>query len=106
MPKTKSVKADFKHYISAESTLPDLEKVRFIRNWINTNSIHLIDAEHDLYAFKNGRVIKLLWEQHLHNHIKKPHLSCGPRSYAMHELLKAVNIKSRIIDIFKLKNTR
>ena len=35
----------------------------------------------------------------------KPHLSCGPRAYAMKEVLDSLNIKSRIVDLFGLSSS-
>lgn len=70
-----------------------------VRHWVNNNSIHLIDAEHDIYAFKLPKVIDKL-RQFNENGGNPPHLSCGPRAYAMKALLDELGIESRIIDLF------
>ncbi len=80
-------------------------KIPSIRNWVNRNSIHLIDLEHDLYAFKIEIVLSKLWEKHKHNALP-PHLSCGPRAYAMKEILHLLEIPSRIIDIFQISKNK
>lgn len=91
-----------RQYFMAEG-LSSIELIRNVRNWINVNSIHLIDSEHNGYAFKTHRVLKLLWQHHA-NRGGRPHLSCGPRSYAMKEVLRILGIEARIIDIFELDN--
>jgi hypothetical protein len=72
-----------------------------VRNWINKKSIHLIDNEHDNYAFKIEKVLEKLWLSHL-NGSQQSHLSCGSRSYAMKEILRLLGIKSRIVDVFQI----
>lgn len=76
-------------------------KINFIRNWVNTNSVHLIDEEHDTYAFNVPEVLTKL-NAHAQGRGKKPHLSCGPRAYVMKAILDAMNIPNRIIDLFGL----
>jgi hypothetical protein len=85
----------------SECPLPQTERINAIRNWVNINSTHNIDHEHDQYAFQIHKVLQKL----LRHHITKkhpPHLSCGPRSYAMRELLKLVGIQPKIINIFQI----
>lgn len=79
----------------------DREKINFIRNWINCHSVHLIDKEHDTYAFNVAEVLVRL-NQYALNKAEKPHLSCGPRAYVMKAILDALGIESRIIDLFGL----
>jgi len=79
----------------------DLELTNNIRNWVNTNSVHLIDEEHDSYAFDVPQVTEKLWQRSA-GEIRSPHLSCGPRAYAMKEIVDAMGVQSRIIDIFAI----
>lgn len=78
------------------------EKINGIRNWINVNSIHLIDEEHDSYAFHLPTVIKMLCDYWERNEVR-PHLSCGPRAYAMKKILGQMGFKSRVIDLFVIR---
>lgn len=75
------------------------EKTVVVRNWIKSHSVHLIDDEHDSYAFNLPLVMTRLL-----NCAKGdgavPHLSCGPRAYAMKAILDRLNIANRIIDLF------
>lgn len=78
------------------------DRISAIRNWVNTNSVHLIDDEHDSYAFHVPTAIKKLNEFN-DGTGSRPHLSCGPRAYAMKEILDAMGIESRIIDLFVIR---
>lgn len=75
------------------------QRIVKVRQWVNNNSIHLIDAEHDSYAFRLPLVVGKL-RQFSEAGGKPPHLSCGPRTYAMKAILDAMGIESRIIDLF------
>tara|TARA_B110000261_G_C13034432_1_gene337648 strand:- start:201 stop:938 length:738 start_codon:yes stop_codon:yes gene_type:complete len=100
-PENLKNKQALKEIIFSEFSLPQTEQVKAIRNWVNTNSSHNIDGEHDQYAFQIHKVLEKL----LHYHTTRnspPHLSCGPRSYAMKEILKLVGVQSRVIDIFQV----
>jgi hypothetical protein len=92
-----------KEILFTECPSPPKYQVKAIRNWVNINSTHNIDDEHDQYAFKIHKVLKRLLD---HHNTKKnpPHLSCGPRTYALKELLKVVGIRSRVIDIFQISD--
>lgn len=81
---------------ASSSTYRQIVKVR---QWVNTHSIHQIDAEHDSYAFRLPKVIGKL-RQFNEAGGTPPHLSCGPRAYAMKAILDALGIESRIIDLF------
>ena len=101
----KSIGENLIFAVNLNNHLQCIEKIRTIRNWINKQSIHLIDDEHDQYAYKVEEVLKRLLFFSI-NGDNKPHLSCGPRSYAMKEILRLVGIKSRIVDVFQItKNT-
>jgi hypothetical protein len=80
---------------------PPNAHVKAFRNWVNINNTNNIDDEHNQYAFQIHKVLEKLLQHHT---TKKspPHLSCGPRSYAMKELLKLVGIRSKIIDVFQI----
>jgi len=81
----------------------DLEIATFVRNWVNSNSVHLIDDEHDSYAFKINKVVCRISDYH-QSKIGKPHLSCGPRSYLAKLILDKLGFETRIIDIYKIDN--
>jgi len=73
------------------------ETIDFTRALVYENSIHKEDKEHDSYAFNKQAVTKKIWQA-----IKggeKPHLSCGPRVYAMKDILIELNIQSRVVDV-------
>lgn len=78
-------------------------RISSIRNWVNANSVHLIDDEHDSYAFHVPTVIKKLHDFNV-GVCSRPHLSCGPRAYAMKEILDAMLIESRIVDLFVIRD--
>jgi hypothetical protein len=101
LPENRKSKQALKEILLPEFSLPKRVQIKAIRNWVNINSIHNIDDEHDQYAFQIHKVLEKLLQHHT---TKKspPHLSCGPRSYAMKELLKLVGIRSKIIDIFQI----
>ena len=79
----------------------DRAKINYVRNWVKSNSTHLIDDEHNQYAFNVPIVLSKLYA-HSKGQGALPHLSCGPRAYAMKEILDGLKIKSRIIDLFGL----
>ena len=87
--------------ISENAFDSEQHRINFIRNWVNSNSVHLIDDEHDSYAFD---VVLVLYKLNSFARSKglKPHLSCGPRAYAMKAILDHMKIQSRIIDLFGL----
>ena len=86
-------------YFKAENYQSSLAMVSSIRNWVNSNSIHLIDDEHDSYAFHVPTAVRKAHHFWLSGK-DRPHLSCGPRSYVMKEILNRLDIQSRVIDLF------
>jgi len=85
--------------IQAQEFSTERAKINYIRNWVKSNSIHLIDDEHDQYAFNLPLVLSRL-NDYSKGLGELPHLSCGPRAYAMKEILDGLNIENRIIDLF------
>jgi hypothetical protein len=84
------------------------EIIRRTMEFVHNNSVHLIDEEHRKYAFDMPLVLnklmplvinKLLLAYQGHDS-EKPHLSCGPRSYAMREILIRFGIISRLVQVF------
>jgi hypothetical protein len=73
------------------------EIIDYTRSLVYENSIHKEDKEHDSYAFNKQSVTKRLWKATTGE--DKPHLSCGPRVYAMKDILNELNIQSRVIDV-------
>lgn len=90
-----------KQQLNTRTFETEQSRINFIRNWVNTNSVHLIDEEHDSYAFNVPEVLNRL-NSHALDSGTKPHLSCGPRAYAMKAILDFLGIQSRIIDLFGL----
>jgi len=79
----------------------DFENTTQVRNWVNENSIHLIDKEHDSYAFDLSKVVIKVW-QYFQVKERPPHLSCGPRAYLLRQLLEQLGYSCRVIDIFEI----
>jgi len=73
------------------------ETIDFTRALVYENSIHKEDEEHDSYAFNKQVVTKKIWQAVKGEN--KPHLSCGPRVYAMKDILIELNIQSRVVDV-------
>jgi len=88
-----------KTYIAAQNFPSQTAQIDFVREWVNQNSIHLIDKEHDSYAFNNQKVLVKLWQTYAVDQAP-PHLSCGPRTMAMQSILNELGIQSRVISIF------
>jgi hypothetical protein len=68
--------------------------------FVHDNSSHLIDDEHRRYAFNIPIVVKKLLMTYHGKKNEKPHLSCGPRSFVMREVLDRFGITSRLVQVF------
>tara|TARA_R110001592_G_scaffold68716_2_gene210749 strand:+ start:1184 stop:1984 length:801 start_codon:yes stop_codon:yes gene_type:complete len=104
-PASRACLKSIKQQLDSNTFETQQDRINFIRNWVNTNSVHLIDEEHDNYAFNVPEVLSRLNNHALDSGIKdgeKPHLSCGPRAYVMKAILDFMGIQSRIIDLFGL----
>lgn len=88
--------------VALPSSVGSYRQIVHIRQWINGNSIHLVDAEHDSYAFHVPTVMDKL-RQFNQEGGSPPHLSCGPRAYAMKAILDRLDVESRIIDLFVVR---
>jgi hypothetical protein len=76
------------------------DKIRSAMEFVHDNSLHLIDDEHEAYAYNAPLVTgKLLLAYQGHEN-EKPHLSCGPRACVMRDLLKRFGIGARTIQLF------
>jgi len=95
----KNICHEVANLIAVEQT--DLEKTTIIRNWVNQNSIHLVDQEHDSYAFDLSKVLVKAWDYSA-SASHRPHLSCGPRAYLLKAVLDKLQYRTRIIDIFEI----
>ncbi|MBW2119894.1 MAG: hypothetical protein JRH09_18520 [Deltaproteobacteria bacterium] len=96
-----NIKDIIKANCSVESTTDIIRKTM---EFVHDNSLHLIDCEHRKYAFDisvdiSVVVNKLLLEYNGQEN-KKPHLSCGPRSFVMREVLGCFGITSRLIQVY------
>jgi len=76
------------------------EIIRRTMEFVHNNSLHLIDEEHHKYAFYTPLVINKLLLAYQGHDSEKPHLSCGPRSYAMQAILNELGIFSRLVQIY------
>ena len=94
-----NVLINIRKFIESQCFHSEAERIDFIRDWVYRNSIHKIDAEHDEYASDISRVLSMLWRSHQTSK-DYPHLSCGPRAYAMKAILDDLRIPNRIIMIF------
>ena len=74
-------------------------RIDFVRTYVHTHSVHKIDAEHDRYAFDTPRVLAMLVANQ-RDGAALPHLSCGPRAFAMREILEALDVPTRIVSVF------
>jgi hypothetical protein len=74
-------------------------RIDFVRTYVYSHSVHKIDAEHDDYAFDTPRVLAML-VAHQQDGAALPHLSCGPRAFAMREILEGLGISSRLVSVF------
>jgi hypothetical protein len=83
--------------ISLETTT---DIIRAVMAFVHDNSLHLIDDEHKAYAFNEVLVIKKLLLAYQGHENEKPHLSCGPRSCAMRDLLARFGIGARNVQLF------
>jgi hypothetical protein len=76
------------------------EIIKRTMEFVHNNSLHLIDEEYHKYAFNVPLVINKLLLAYQGHHSEKPHLSCGPRSYAMKAILTELGISSRLVQIY------
>ncbi len=83
---------------SASISVTDIAKVAM--EFVHDNSLHLIDSEHRKYAFNIPIVVNKLLLTYSGQENEKPHLSCGPSSYVMREILTRFGIISRLIQVY------
>jgi len=95
----KGIYQELDHLIDPD--VSDFRNTTTVRNWVNENSVHLIDDEHDSYAFDLAKVVVKVWQYFLTKD-SKPHLSCGPRAYLLKQLLDHLGFATRIIDILEI----
>ncbi|MBW2034247.1 MAG: hypothetical protein JRI94_11790 [Deltaproteobacteria bacterium] len=91
------IKNIIKANCSVESTTDIIRKTM---EFVHDNSLHLIDSEHRKYAFDISVVVNKLLLTYSGQENEKPHLSCGPRSYVMREILTRFGITSRLIQVY------
>ena len=90
---------DVTEFIGSRSFTSESDKIDYVRNWVNENSIHKIDEEHRSYAWDTPAVVSMLWDTHL-TKSGHPHLSCGPRANAMKSILEGLGVEARIVSTF------
>jgi hypothetical protein len=74
-------------------------QARFAREFVFSNSLHRIDSEHERYAWDTRAVLVMLHD-HFLTRQNPPHLSCGPRAFALKAVLDALGIESRLVHTF------
>lgn len=75
------------------------ETIRSVMHFVHDHSVHPEGGEPEEYAFDMGDLVESLLFA-AEGKGRKPRLSCGPRSYAMKEILLHCGIRSRLIQIF------
>jgi hypothetical protein len=98
LPQQTAALASIVQLVENQTFASEEERIVFVRDFVYRNSIHRIDEEHARYATDTPRVIAMLWSHRSGG--PPPHLSCGPRAYAMKGLLDALGIPSRAVMIF------
>jgi len=74
------------------------ELIDSVRKFVNAHSIHRERTKyHRERAFLVDSVLKDMWLLNQKKFDSIPHLSCGPRAYAMHSILRSLNIPVRIV---------
>lgn len=73
--------------------------IRNTMEFVHNNSVHPESGEPEDYAFDMGDLVEHLLLAR-EGRGRKPRLSCGPRSYAMKEILLHGGIRSRLIQLF------
>lgn len=74
--------------------------IKATMEYVHNNSLHLIDDEHKRYAFNIPYVLNKMYLASAGDIKEKPHLSCGPRSYAMRAVLSRFKIYSRLVQVY------
>ncbi len=72
-------------------------------DFITANSEHRIDGDHDRYAYDTPRVLHWMWAHQRGLSQGRPHLSCGPRAYALKALLDRLELTSRLVQVFSTR---
>ena len=88
-------------HVAGMQFFSETKKLDYVRTWVNKNSIHEIDSEHERYAHKVHLVVPMLWQHHLRK-ADAPHLACGSRTYAMKAILARLGVESRVIDVYRV----
>jgi len=88
-------------HIRSRQHATESDRLDFVRDWVFRNSVHIEDDEWKRYAAKTHIVVPMLWRAHSHGETR-PHLSCGPRAYAMKAILEALGMRSRVVDVFRV----
>jgi hypothetical protein len=73
-----------------------LETMRYVFS----NSVHSADTPQSNHAFNTLEVLKTMQLSADGMISEKPHLTCGPRAYAMRAILLQFNIYSRLVQVF------
>ena len=90
----------FMDNLSASSPQSFEDSVDFVRHWMHTHSVHLIDSVHNTYAYDTPLAIHLLADHARQPEGELPHLSCEPYSLIMQRLLDTLEIPNRIVHTY------
>jgi hypothetical protein len=77
--------------------------VRAATAFVHGHSEHRIDAEHDRYAFDTPRILQWMLAVAQGETTARPHLSCGPRAYALKAVLDELGLRSRLVQVFSTR---
>lgn len=75
---------------------PATARIDAARRYVHVHSVHLIDAEHERYALDPPAILEKLVAT-AEDGAPPPHLSCGPRTFALAEILEATDIPHRVV---------
>lgn len=78
------------------------EEVDFYRHFIFTNSVHIIDKEHNSYAYNTRKLLNRILS-HFFYGTSLPHAGCGPRASALSKILHKRGIRYRSVHTFSSK---
>lgn len=76
-----------------------VQKVDFVRQFVNTNSLHAIDDAWGDHAIFINQTLSMIYDHHA-GLGEPPHLSCGPRARAMQWILVQLGITSREVQVY------
>ncbi len=88
--------------LGLEGRSPTIEDVDRVRNYIFTHSVHKEGTDYHRRALDVNQRFKILGDIHAHSKGADfaPELSCGPRAWAMMEVMELLGIEWRLITLY------